>query len=105
MYLFLLILQPEDKPSDVHSPGTEHVQQMEICEYAIVKAVGDNAPAPLTPSSQARDDHSENLTLKRRYVGAMNRFICLLILLILCCVSLVCNLFHGNHEPKQEERH
>ncbi|KMS96358.1 hypothetical protein BVRB_9g225950 [Beta vulgaris subsp. vulgaris] len=59
----------QDKPSDVHSPATEHVQQMEICEYAIVKAVGDNAPAPLTPSSQARDDHSENLTLKRRKKG------------------------------------
>ncbi|XP_021724513.1 probable WRKY transcription factor 58 [Chenopodium quinoa] len=56
----------EDKPSDVQALATGHFQKVDLCEHAIVKVADDATPVPLTPSSQSRDDHSENFTLKRR---------------------------------------
>ncbi|KAL2938685.1 putative WRKY transcription factor 20 [Bienertia sinuspersici] len=59
----------EDKTFDSHSPATDRVQKMDVCEDAIVKTTDDTPPACITPLSQAKDDHSENFTLKRRKKG------------------------------------
>lgn len=59
----------DDKSSDAHASATDHVQKMDVCEHAVVMMADDSTPASLTPSSQAKDDHGENFTLKRRKRG------------------------------------
>lgn len=54
----------------MHTPATDHGEKMDVDEQALAVRTDDTTPASLTPSSHARDDTSEILTPKRRYVGA-----------------------------------